>query len=47
MQALLDQAGIQPEDALAFPVVARRSNWSVLINRRTMKVLGFLPVDGF
>ncbi len=47
MQALLDQAGIQPEDALAFPVVARRSNWSVLINRHTMKVLGFLPVDGF
>lgn len=47
VRVLLDQAGIQPEDALAFPVVARRSNWSVLINRRTMGVLGFVPVDGF
>lgn len=47
VQVLLDQAGIQPEEALAFPVVARRSNWSVLINRRTMSVLGFIPVDGF
>lgn len=47
VRALLDQAGIQPEDALVFPVVARRSNWSVLINKRTMSVLGFVPVDGF
>lgn len=47
VQGLLEQAGIQPEDALVFPVVARRSNWSVLINKRTMSVLGFVPVDGF
>lgn len=47
VQKALTQAGILAEGALAFPLVARKSNWSVLINRETMQIVGYLPVDGF
>jgi hypothetical protein len=34
-------------ELLAFPVVARIAGWSVLINRKSQKVEGFVQVDGF
>lgn len=34
-------------DLWTFPVVARSAGWSVLVNRKTQKIEGFVPVDGF
>lgn len=45
-QALLEID--QPEvDLWAFPVVARTTGWSALVNRKTFRVEGFVEVDGF
>lgn len=38
----------QPEaDLWAFPVVARSTGWSALVDRKTFQVVGFVEVDGF
>lgn len=34
-------------DLWTFPVIARASGWSVLVNRKTLKTEGFVEVDGF
>lgn len=47
VQSLLKEAGAAPDDVLVFPLVARNMDWSLLLNRHTMKVVGYLHVDGF
>lgn len=45
-QALQD-IGLPEADLWAFPVVARATGWSALVNRKTFQVEGFVEVDGF
>lgn len=51
VQAAVDKqlaaADVRADEVWVFPVVARSSTWSVMIHRRTMAVVGYLPVDGF
>lgn len=47
LSAALQGIGVPEEDLWAFPVVARSSGWSVLVNRKTQKIEGFVQVDGF
>ncbi len=44
---MLDNAKLQPADVWVFPVVGHNTYWSVLINKHTMGVVGYLPVDSF
>lgn len=45
-QALKD-ISVPEGDLWTFPVVARSSGWSVLVNRKTQQIEGFVPIDGF
>lgn len=45
-QALQD-IGLPEAELWAFPVVARATGWSALVNRKTFQVEGFVEVDGF
>lgn len=45
-QALQD-IGLPEAELWVFPVVARATGWSALVNRKTFQVEGFVEVDGF
>lgn len=44
---LINSRGVTPEDVLCFPVVGRRTDWTVLINKKNMEIVGFVQVDSF
>jgi hypothetical protein len=41
------RTGLSPERLLYIPMLARRTDWSVLVDRTTGDVVGFAPLDGF
>lgn len=43
----LKAIGLPEAELWAFPVVARVTGWSALVNRKTFQVEGFVEVDGF
>lgn len=43
----LAEAQVKAEDVRVFPVMARSTDWSVLVHVPSMRILGFQPVDGF
>lgn len=47
VEKLLNKAQVDAGDVLCFPVVARSTAWTVLINQKNMQPVGFIPVDGF
>ncbi|OWQ88472.1 hypothetical protein CDN99_16595 [Roseateles aquatilis] len=42
-----ERTGLPPERLLYIPMLARRTDWSVLVDRTTGDVVGFAPIDGF
>jgi hypothetical protein len=47
LREALQKIAVPEDDLWTFPVVARSSGWSVLVNRKTLKIEGFVQVDGF
>jgi hypothetical protein len=47
LRKMLQKAAVPEDDVRLFPVVARDSTWSVLVDVRRLQVLGFVPIDGF
>lgn len=47
LDRLLADRGIPPEQVIALPLVGRRDDWSVLMDRRTLQIIGYLPIDAF
>lgn len=47
LDRLLADRGIPPEQVIALPIVGRRDDWSVLMDRRTLQIIGYLPIDAF
>jgi hypothetical protein len=47
LRDVLKGISVPESDLWTFPVVARSSGWSVLVNRKTQKIEGFVPIDGF
>lgn len=44
---LLADRGLPPEQVIALPLVGRRDDWSALMDRRTLQIIGYLPIDAF
>lgn len=47
VQGMLRSSNLKDTDVLAFPVVARNTSWSVLVDVKSLRPIGFIPVDGF
>lgn len=47
LDSLIASAGIPPAEVIGLPLVGRRSDWSVLLDRRNLYILGYLPIDAF
>jgi hypothetical protein len=45
--AAIESTGLPEEQVAYLPLVARRSVWTVLLNARTGRVVGYLPLDSF
>lgn len=43
----LQNIAVPEGDLWTFPVIARSTGWSVLVNRKTQTIEGFVPVEGF
>lgn len=44
---LLAKSGVQAADAIGLPLVSRRSDWTVLLNRTDLSIIGYLPIEAF
>lgn len=44
---LLRERQLRSDDVVLFPLMAREPNWSVLLERQTWAIVGYVPVDGF
>lgn len=40
-------SGVPPERVIALPLVGRRDDWSVIMDSRDLRILGYLPIDSF
>lgn len=47
LDRMLSASGLRDGDAIALPLVARTTSWSVLLDKRDLKILGYLPIDLF
>ena len=45
--AAIESTGLPEEQVAYLPLVARRSVWTVLLNARTGRIVGYLPLDSF
>ena len=47
LDRILSASGLRDEDAIVLPLLALESSWSVLMDKRDLKILGYLPIDLF
>ena len=45
---IIREAGLKNPDVITLPLVSlRRTDWSVLMNRQDLRIIGYVPVDSF
>ena len=44
---LLAKSGLDENDTIGLPLVSRRSDWTILLNRTDLKIVGYLPIESF
>lgn len=44
---IIRDAALKDTDVIALPLVSRRTDWSVLMNRQDLRIIGYLPIDLF
>lgn len=47
LDRILRARGLRDENAIALPLVTRGFSWSVLLDKRDLKIVGYLPIDLF
>lgn len=47
LDRVIAAAGLAPEQVTSLPLVGRRNDWSVLLDRRDFRIIGYVPIDGF
>jgi hypothetical protein len=47
LERIVAEANVPPEHVIALPLVGRGDDWSVLLDRRDLRIIGYLPVDIF
>lgn len=44
---ILRAANVSDDEAIALPLLSRMASWSVVLDKRDLKIIGYLPVDLF
>lgn len=44
---IIGSAGLKSTDVIALPLTARRTDWSVLMSSKDLRIIGYVPVDSF
>jgi hypothetical protein len=44
---VITKAGVQEGEVIALPLVSRRDDWSVLMSRDDLRIIGYVPIDAF
>lgn len=44
---VLAQNGLKDTEVIALPMVGRRGDWSVLLTRQDLRIVGYMPIDSF
>lgn len=47
LDRLVAGSGVPPEQVVALPLVGREGDWSVLLDARDLRIIGYLPIDAF
>lgn len=47
LDQLVGASGVPPEQIIGLPMMGRRDDWSVIMDRRDLRILGYLPIDAF
>lgn len=47
LDRVIAAAGLTPEQVIALPLVSQRYDWTVLMDRRDLRIIGYLPIDAF
>lgn len=47
LDQLVKASGVAPEQIIGLPMMGRRDDWSVIMDRRDLRILGYLPIDAF
>lgn len=47
LDRLIATAGLKPDQVIALPLVARSYDWSVLMDAKDLRIIGYLPIDAF
>jgi hypothetical protein len=47
LDAAIKKAGLEPTEVITLPLMSHRDDWSVLMDRRDLHIIGYVPIDGF
>jgi hypothetical protein len=47
LDQILRAGGVNDEQAIALPLLTRLASWSVVLDKRDLKIIGYLPIDLF
>ena len=47
VEELLQDRKMKQDDVILFPMIAKESGWTVVLDKTSWAVVGYLPVDGF
>lgn len=47
LEELIAASGVAPEQVIALPLVGRSYDWAVIMERRDLRIIGYLPIDLF
>lgn len=45
LDSLITKSGVKPIDIIGLPLVSRRNDWAVLLNREDLSIIGYLPIN--
>ena len=47
LDEILRAANVSDDEAITLPLLTRLASWSVVLDKRDLKIIGYLPIDLF
>ena len=47
LDEILRAANVRDDEAMALPLLTRLASWSIVLDKRDLKIIGYLPIDLF
>lgn len=44
---IISGAGLKDAEVIGLPLASRRTDWTVLMNRKDVRIIGYVPIDSF